>query len=398
MIDSLVVSLRHLCVEIGSRPSGSAENQAAASYIHQAFATAGYAVEDQTYAVPAWQHEQTRLELNDQPVSACANAFSPACDVCAPLVPACTLAELETADLTGKIGLLYGDLTRSPLAPKAWFLKSERDVRIVELLEQKAPAALITVQAVIAGDLVGVIEDAEFNIPSVTVPADVGVALLRANSAVRLQIKSRMAQGQACNVVARKPGESPARIVLCAHFDTKFNTPGACDNASGVAMLLALAEKLGKQQLHYGLECTAFDNEEYLPIGDDEYMRRNGPSLNDVVMAINMDGVGQLMGSTSIAIYVSSPAFQAHVAELTRRYPGVVWVDPWPESNHSTYSWRGVPCLAFSTTAGEPIHHTRADTMERVNLAKLDETLSLVSDIVASLQDKSPEWLRPPTA
>jgi aminopeptidase YwaD len=378
MIDSLVDSLRHLSVEIGSRPSGSAENQAAASYIHQAFASAGYAVEDQPYAVPAWQHEQTRLELNGQPVSACANAFSPACDVCAPLVPVSTLAELETADLTGKIGLLYGDLTKAPLAPKAWFLKSERDVRIVELLEQKAPAALITVQAVIAGDLVGVIEDAEFNIPSVTVPADVGIALLRANSAVRLQIKSRMAQGQACNVVARKEGEHPSRIVLCAHFDTKFNTPGACDNASGVAMLLALAEKLGK----------------YLPIGDDEYMRRNGPGLDDVVMAINMDGVGQLMGSTSIAIYTASAVFQAHAEELARRYPGIVWVDPWPESNHSTYSWRGVPCLAFSTTAGARIHHTLSDTMERVNLAKLDETLSLVSDIVASLQDKSPEWLR----
>jgi aminopeptidase YwaD len=394
MIDSLVDSLRHLSVEIGSRPSGSAENQAAASYIHQAFVSAGYAVEDQRYAVPAWQHGQTRLELNGQPVSACANAFSPACDVCAPLVPVSTLAELETADLTGKIGLLYGDLTKAPLAPKAWFLKGERDIRMVELLEQKAPAALITVQAVIAGDLIGVIEDAEFNIPSVTVPADVGVALLRANSAVRLQIKSRMAQGQACNVVARKEGEHPARIVLCAHFDTKFNTPGACDNATGVAMLLALAEKLGKQKLRYGLECTAFDNEEYLPIGDDEYMRRNGPSLDDVVMAVNMDGVGQLMGSTSIAIYTASAAFQAHAEELARRYPGIVWVDPWPESNHSTYSWRGVPCLAFSTTAGAPIHHTLSDTMERVNLAKLDETLSLVSDIVASLQDKSPEWLR----
>jgi aminopeptidase YwaD len=395
MIDSLGASLRHMCVDIGPRPSGSPENQAAAAYIHQAFVAAGYAVEDQTYACPAWQHEHTRLELDGQPVRACANAFSLPCDVSAPLVPICTLAELEAAHLSGKIGLLYGDLTNAPLAPKAWFLKSERDTRIVELLEQKAPVALITVQATTPGDLVGVIEDADFNLPSVTVPADVGLALLRTNSALRLQIKSRRAQGQACNVVARKAGEHPARIVLCAHYDTKFNTPGACDNASGVAMLLALAEKLGRQKLHYGLECTAFDNEEYLPIGDDEYMRRNGPSLDDVVMAINMDGVGQLMGGTSIAIYVSSPAFQAHVGEIVRRYPGVTWVDPWPESNHSTYSWRGVPCLAFSTTAGARIYHTQADTLERVNLAKLEETLALVQDVVASLQDKSPEWLRP---
>ncbi|WP_371879109.1 M28 family peptidase [Candidatus Chloroploca mongolica] len=33
---------------------------------------------------------------------------------------------------------------------------------------------------------------------------------------------------------------------MCAHFDTKINTPGASDNGGGAAALLALAERLSK--------------------------------------------------------------------------------------------------------------------------------------------------------
>lgn len=45
------------------------------------------------------------------------------------------------------------------------------------------------------------------------------------------------------NLVAERPGDG-RWIVLCAHLDTLPHTPGANDNASGVAVLLALADRL----------------------------------------------------------------------------------------------------------------------------------------------------------
>lgn len=61
----------------------------------------------------------------------CANTFSTPCDVVAPATAVCTLAELDHADLSGRAAILYGDLASITLSPKGWFLKSERDDRII---------------------------------------------------------------------------------------------------------------------------------------------------------------------------------------------------------------------------------------------------------------------------
>jgi aminopeptidase YwaD len=104
---------------IGARPSGSAANHAAADYIQHIFKTAGLAVEEQRFDCMAWTEDETHLTLNGQALAAAANAYSPACDVTAPLVGASSMAELEDADLSGCIALFYDDLTKAPLAAKS---------------------------------------------------------------------------------------------------------------------------------------------------------------------------------------------------------------------------------------------------------------------------------------
>ena len=48
--------------------------------------------------------------------------------------------------------------------------------------------------------------------------------------------------GQAChNIEAEIPGFRPEIIVIGAHYDSVFGSPGANDNGSGVAAMLALA-------------------------------------------------------------------------------------------------------------------------------------------------------------
>lgn len=387
--------LSRLCVEIGPRPIGSPGDHAAAAYIQAVFQTAGLEVETQRFECPDWEDQGTSLALDGEPVMAAANAFSPACDVAAPGVAVGTVAELEAADLEGRVGILYGELTQAPLSPKSWFLKSEREDHIIRLLEAKNPAALVTVQPRM-GDLERVIVDGEFLIPSASVPARVGLALLqRRNPSLHLRIQSRQAAGHTCNVVARKAGQDATRIVLCAHHDTTIDTPGALDNAAGVAALLTLAQVLGQQELMHGLEWIAFSGHEYLPLGDDEYLRRCGDQLEQIIVVINFDAVGQYLAANSIAMFASSAAFEDRVVEISRAYPGLAWVDPWPESNHSTFAWRGVPAIAFSSVGRIRLDHLRADSVEWVSPARLEEVVRLVMQIVADLQDKTPDWSRP---
>ncbi|MGZ3450928.1 MAG: M28 family peptidase [Polyangiales bacterium] len=64
------------------------------------------------------------------------------------------------------------------------------------------------------------------------------------------------------NVIASVGPETNERVVVGAHYDSALGFPGADDNASGVAGLLALAEPLSKAPLHVRVELVAFTLEE----------------------------------------------------------------------------------------------------------------------------------------
>lgn len=353
--------LETLCHEIGCRPTGSPANRAAAAYIAAAFRAAGLETEELTFPCPDWRDEGTLLEMDGRPLAAYANAFSPPYDVAAPGVPIGTEAELLAAELTGRIGILYGDLARGPLTPRAYTLyPADRDWRVVDLLREKSPAALITVNPK-PGIRVRVIEDWDFRLPSATVAAEVGrELLLRASSdgQVRLRIASTSRPGQAAHLIGRKRGPGEERIVLCAHFDTKIDTPGAVDNAGGTAALLALAGLLAAEDLTVGLEFVAFNAEEYGGTQDDSelYIQRHGGKLGTVLAAINMDGIGYRVSSNNVAIFAASEPFTEEVGRLLKGFPGIDWTEPWPQSNHSSFAFRGVPSVAIFSVAWEIAH------------------------------------------
>ena len=135
-------------------------------------------------------------------------------------------------------------------------------------------------------------------------------------------------------------------------------------------------------------------SEEYLPLGDDEYLRRGEDQFDQIVAAINIDGVGDYLSANTIAIFASSADFEGQTQQLTSAYPGLAWVDPWPESNHSTFAMRGVPSLAFSSSGIAHIKHLGNDNLDRINPAKLVEVTDLIAGIVESLQDKPATWSR----
>lgn len=386
---TLMSHLRALLAN-GERPIGSPANQAAADYILSAFKAANLEVEEQSYECTGWEHILTRFLISGQSRPAQANAFSMPCDVAGNVLPISTVAELESADIAGKIVLFYGDLAKQPVAPLAWFLCGDRDRQIIERLTCAPPAALLCPPAVTL-EYEQVTEDWALDIAAATISQEAVLRLLtHPEEAVELRIDARRYPAVARNIVARKraPG-ADQRVVLCAHFDTKINTPGATDNGASVAALLTLAEKIAGRDWPFDLEFIAFNGEEYLPIGDDEYLRRAGETLDQILLAINMDGCGSTLGTTSIAVFSTTEEFESQMDQLILKYPGVVKVEPWPESNHSTFSFRGVPALAISSIGARNIAHTPQDRLEMVSPARMLEATQLVLDIASSLKPGS---------
>jgi aminopeptidase YwaD len=390
--------VKYLSVHIGNRPIGSNANLAAADYISEVFKQAGLSLEKQEIPCPDWIAEQTSLELNGELLEASANTFSPSCDVSAETIPVCTPAELESAVMTGKLLVFYGDMAQTELATKGGIYVSERDRRILQLLEERQPAGIITINPTIHARW-RLIEDFDLDIPSVTVSAHSGLKLLKTPGAiVQMKIVARRSPSHTSNVIGRLQGERPERIVFCAHYDSKVDTPGAYDNAAGVGVLLTLAELLSQRKHRHTLEWVAFTGEEGAGLGDMEYARNASQTANgfdQVIAAINIDGVGPFTGTTTIASFAASLQFQALIDETIKRFPGVLRVEPWPASDHYIFYSNGTPSIALTSKGIRDIYHTYSDTFEWISGEKLVEAAQLVLDLVEVLDDKDVSWSRP---
>lgn len=387
--------MHYLCDELGARPSASPNHHAASEYIEKHFQSCGFKVESQEWDSPDWQELETILQVNGEILPAAANAFSPCCDVTAPLEVVRTMAELEKAEITGRIVILCGALALHPLSPKKWFLASEQELHMIDLLENKAPAAVVTVQSR-PGNFVRLIEDDDFNIPSVTVPPEVGRVLVEnMDLAAHLAINTQSKPGKARNLVARLGNKDQPRMVICAHYDTKIDTPGATDNASGITVLLCLADYFKNHPPSCALEFVAFGSEEYLPIGDDIYLASGGETLlPNLKAAINIDGIGSKLGVNSIAMFSESAAFHTRMEEICLEFPALIWTGPWPESNHSTFAWRGVPSIAFTARGGPNFYHLHQDTLDWVDMNLIAEVVAIILRIIADGEDRKISWFR----
>jgi aminopeptidase YwaD len=243
-----------------------------------------------------------------------------------------------------------------------------------------------------------VLEDPDFDIPSATVNAFTGLKLARQAGAIaQLRIDAQRSPGTGRNLIGHKAGQGSSRLIFCAHYDTKFDTPGATDNAGGVAVLLTLAERLAQAESAHHLEFVAFGSEDNVPIGDDEHVRQRGDDFSQVVAALNLDGAGQQLGADSVAVFAASTEFQELVEGARSRRPDLLAALPWPESNHSTFAWRGVPSLAFTSLGAPNLTHLRADTVEWISAARLARLVDFIGDIAAALQTRPPTWSREPS-
>jgi len=388
----LLEHVQELAGRIGARYIGSPGNRAAAEYIRHEMERIGLIVEIQKSDCPEWSAGRTLLEAREIQLRVYVDPFSLPVEVTAPVIPAGTIAELEQADIAGKIALLYGDLTSAPVSPKQWFLITEREKRLIGLLEGKRPAAVLSAQPGVPYFAHGFC-DADFSIPSATLPREAALDLLRKNPpSAHLLLETRRRPGSTANIVGRIPGKRAETIVLCAHYDTATTTPGACDNAGGVAVILALAAHFASQKPDCSLEFAAFSGHEYLPLGVDAYWKT--ADAEKLIAAVNFDGVGHRLATNTLTAMAASDGLLQMAHLKLRSYPGSIWVDPWPESDHSAFAMRGVPALAFGSVGARDVTHSAADTADGISGVKLNDAASLAAEIVMALQDKSTEWGR----
>jgi len=81
-------------------------------------------------------------------------------------------------------------------------------------------------------------------------------------------------------------------IVIGAHYDTVPGSPGADDNATGVAVLLELARDIASGPLKYPVQLVAFDMEEYGCLGSSHHAAKYKQQQESIRLMISLEMLG----------------------------------------------------------------------------------------------------------
>jgi len=360
----------------------------------------GWETESQEFAAMDWLEGGASLHCGADSFKVYPSPYSLGCEIEAQLVEASSLEELERAEISGKLLLLHGEIAKEQLMPKNFvFYNPEEHQRIITRLEQGVPKAVINATGRNASLAAGVypfplIEDGDFDIPSVYMTDAEGERLLACVGKIAsLKSVSRRVPGKGYNVIARKGRESAGRIVVTAHIDAKKGTPGALDNASGVVVLLLLAELLANHAGNRQVELVAFNGEDYYAVpGQMLYIHQNQGRFGEILLNINIDGAGYKQGGTAFSFYHLPPDIEATAREVIDQFEGIGQGVPWVQGDHSLFIQQGCPALAVSSQwftehiDSQEITHTLKDTVEVVDCAKLVEIAQALDIFIHKLR------------
>lgn len=228
--------------------------------------------------------------------------------------------------------------------------------------------------------------------------------------------------GQAChNIEGEIPGARPEILLIGAHYDSVFGSPGANDNGTGVAATLALAQRFAGRKPEHTLRFVAFVNEEPPYFLSDEmgsfiYAGRCKARGEKISAMISLETIGyfsdtphsQTYPSPGLGLFypkvgnfigfvsnVHSRALLRRVVALFRKHakipsegaalpafiPGVSWSDQWS-------FWRyGYPGIMVTDTAPfrYPHYHSSSDTPDKLDYDRFTLVVSGMQKVIEDL-------------
>ena len=228
--------------------------------------------------------------------------------------------------------------------------------------------------------------------------------------------------GRAChNIEAEIRGARPEILIVGAHYDSVFGSPGANDNGSGVAAMLALARRFVGKRAQQTLRFVAFVNEEppyFLSgqMGSFVYASRckaRGDRISAMIsletigyfsdaphsqtypapgLGVFYPKVGNFIGFVSnvpsrnllrrtIGLFRKQAKIPSEGAALPGFIPGVSWSDQWSFWQH------GYPGIMITDTAPfrYPYYHSAADTPDKLDYDRFTLVVSGMEQVIEQL-------------
>ncbi|MEZ4944818.1 MAG: M28 family peptidase [Cyclobacteriaceae bacterium] len=202
------------------------------------------------------------------------------------------------------------------------------------------------------------------------------------------------------NIIGMIDNPGDEIIIIGAHFDhlgyggvsslyrgDSLVHNGADDNASGVAVMIQLAELLKKEQLQKDILFIGFSGEEEGLWGSNYFSKNPTIDLSKVSAMINMDMVGKLDEQKALAIHGTgtSPSWEGILNKANTDSVSLLFrpsgIGP---SDHTSFYLQDIPVLHFFTGQHED-YHKPTDDSEKLNYEGMAKIALMIDRIVSEL-------------
>jgi aminopeptidase YwaD len=188
-------------------------------------------------------------------------------------------------------------------------------------------------------------------------------------------------------------------FVVGAHYDSVNATPGADDDASGVAGMLELARVLRSLPLPMTVRFTGFAFEEIGLLGSRQMASDLAEAGTDVAGMVSLEMIGYSAGQEDDSFIgvpndyvatVGDPQSEhlarvfgaAHYEYLLNRFAPAAVIDPAAfgdvlRSDHAPFWAEGFPALLVTDTANfrNPNYHQASDTIDTLDFGYLSDSV-----------------------
>ncbi len=213
-------------------------------------------------------------------------------------------------------------------------------------------------------------------------------------------------EASTANVVMKLAGtgQDDEYVIVGAHYDhlgmggagSSSRTPdtiavhyGADDNASGVALMIELAERLAADKAGHTRDIifVAFSGEEMGLLGSKYFVDNMAFEANTVNLMVNLDMVGRLREGNGLQ--VGGVGTAAGLRDTVTSFNDTTLLslsfttEGYGPSDHSSFYLKDIPVLVF-TTGAHLDYHTPFDTPDKINYEGMARIGDLLYDIVSS--------------
>lgn len=182
------------------------------------------------------------------------------------------------------------------------------------------------------------------------------------------------------NIEATLPGvneTSDELYLIFGHFDTVSNCPGADDDASGVATVLAAAYLLSLYTFEHTIRFVTFSGEEQWMLGSHEYVEEAVQNGDNIVAVLNVDMIGFALTpdeASKIKIYDNGAPgwvtdFTVNISEMYYEYIHLTAIPSGYADSDQTYFWEyGFEGIFYHEYNFNDYYHTSQDTIAHMNI------------------------------